>query len=619
MNEQKNMILAIAASAVILFGWHFFYDKPRIEAERAALEARQAQEQGIDTGDITILPDALQDLPILIDKNEILQSTNRLNFDNGRVSGSINLQGGHIDDLTLENYFTSLDKQEKIVLFYPDGTERPYYAHYNWGGKGTDFPNKDSEWKIAENSPKTLTANETVTIYWENTAGVRFEKDISLDDNFLFKIGMRIINNSASNIDFAPYGLVLRTDEPDVVDFYILHEGLVGVIDGSLQELDYDDASNDPNAGEKSTGGWLGITDKYWLAAVIPDQTSEVRMNFQRKAANQADKYPLFQSYFVKNVETLPAGNIHEYEAFLYAGAKETILLDEYEEEYNIQSFDLAVDFGWFYFLTKPIYKAIYHLNNYLGNFGLAILALTVLVKMGLLPLAYKSYASMSKMKLLQPQVAELKERFGDDKDGLRQAMMDLYKSEKVNPMSGCLPILLQIPVFFSLYKVLFVAIEMRHAPFYGWIKDLSAPDPLGVLTGFGLVNWEVPALLTIVNIGLWPIIMGVTMWLQQRLNPTPPDPIQAKIFGLMPFLFTFLLASFPAGLVIYWAWNNTLSILQQWYIMRIVGKRQAALAVVPVAAEVVEDGEDSSPDSSKPVKLSKVKNKKSRCSKKRR
>ncbi len=620
MNEQKNMILAIIASAVILFGWHFFYDKPRIEAERAENAKKQTEQQqspiiNNDNSGIAILPKANSDTvvpEIFVNKDNILQSTNRLPFDNGRIKGSINLQGGHIDDLTLQDYYTSLDKTEKITLFQPDGSQRPYYAHYSWGGKGSSFPNNDSQWKIASLSPKTLTINQPVTLYWENTQNVRFEKKITIDENFLFTIRMRIINNSENAIDFAPYGLILRTDEPDVADFYILHEGLIGVIDGSLKELDYDDAKNDPSAGKKSQGGWLGITDKYWLAVVIPEQSSEVSMNFQSK---QGEHYKLFQSHFVKDIEQLPAGQSSEYSAYLYAGAKETFLLDDYEKKYGIKSFDLAVDFGWFYFLTKPFYKAIHYLNGLLGNFGLAILALTVLVKLALLPLAYKSYASMSKMKLLQPQVMELREKIGEDKERLRKEMMELYKKENVNPMSGCLPILLQIPVFFSLYKVLFVTIEMRHAPFYGWIQDLSAQDPLGVLTGFGLINWQVPALLTIVNIGLWPIIMGATMWLQQRLNPTPPDPIQAKIFALMPFLFTFLLASFPAGLVIYWAWNNTLSIAQQWYIMRIVAKRNERLVKVP-AEKTVPIKEETKPVKS--INPPKAKNKKTRSKKRR-
>jgi YidC/Oxa1 family membrane protein insertase len=363
----------------------------------------------------------------------------------------------------------------------------------------------------------------------------------------------------------------LRTGKPKILNFYILHEGMIGVIDETLQEVDYDDLTDSDGGPEQytTTGGWLGITDKYWLAAMIPDQKSKMNASFNSGQTNNITKY---QADYLMESRALPAGGTIEVSNKLFAGAKQVPLLDDYEALYGIPRFDLAVDFGWFYFLTKPIFYALLWFEGYLGNVGLAILALTVVIKLLFFPLANKSYKSMSKMKALQPKMQSLKERYGDDRQKMNQELMALYKKEGVNPAAGCLPMVVQIPVFFSLYKVLFVTIEMRQAPFYGWIHDLSARDPLGLLTGFGFFPWSVPPALDVVNIGLWPLIMGITMFLQQRLNPQPTDPIQAKIFLFMPIMFTFILAPFPAGLVIYWAWNNILSMAQQWVIMRRMG-----------------------------------------------
>ena len=412
-----------------------------------------------------------------------------------------------------------------------------------------------------------LTPETPVTLSWDNGEGLIFELTYSLDDNYMISLTQRVKNRSGANHTLTPYGLLSRTGTPDIHGFYILHEGLIGVQNEILEEVDYEDILDGKPVEYTSTGGWIGITDKYWLAALIPDQKESTKSRFVAGKRGTSD---LYQSDYLAQPRTAPNGGAATYTTHLFAGAKQVKLLDKYQSELAIPAFDKAVDFGWFYWLTKPIFYAINWLNQYLGNFGLAILALTVGIKLAFFPLANKSYKSMSKMKLLQPRMVELRDKYGEDKQRLNQEMMALYKKEGANPAAGCLPILIQIPVFFALYKVLFVNIEMRQAPFYGWIHDLSAPDPLGILTLFGLIPWEVPAgFLTYLNLGVWPLIMGITMFLQQKLNPAPTDPVQAKVFMFMPIIFTFLLAPFPAGLVIYWAWNNVLSIAQQWAIMR--------------------------------------------------
>ena len=405
-----------------------------------------------------------------------------------------------------------------------------------------------------------------VILTWDNGAGLVFKRTIAVDANYMFTITQEIINKSPKAETFASYGLISRWGTPETTDFYILHEGLLGVFDDTLDEIDYDDIQSDKVVQKKSTGGWIGITDKYWLAALVPNQKDPINARFLYNKINKSDTY---QVDFVGPAQTVAPGARIQTESQLFAGAKQVRLLDAYEQQFGVKRFDLAIDFGWFYFLTKPIFYALLWLSDRVINLGLAILILTIGIKIAFFPLANKSYVSMSKMKKLQPKMVQIRERVGDDKMRMQQEMMELYKKEKVNPASGCLPILVQIPVFFALYKVLFVTIEMRHAPFYGWIDDLSAKDPTNLFTLFGLIPWAPPDFL---SIGIWPIIMGVTMFLQQKLNPQPADPVQAKIFMFLPLFFTFLLSTFPAGLVIYWAWNNLLSILQQWVIMRRMG-----------------------------------------------
>ncbi len=405
-----------------------------------------------------------------------------------------------------------------------------------------------------------------MTLSWDNGQGLKFFRTYSLDENFMFRITQRVQNRGSTAVTLFPYGLISRTGTPETLGFYILHEGPIGVLQDQLVEVDYDDLQDAKVIKDTSTGGWIGITDKYWLAALAPDPKEKVTTRFVHSLAGKADKYQTDTLGVARNLA--PGANI-TVESHLFAGAKEVKLLDSYSETLGIKRFDLAVDFGWFYFLTKPFFYALDFFNNHLGNFGLAILLFTVIIKIIFFPLANKSYRAMSAMKKLQPKMEKLRAQFKDDRAKLNQEMMLLYKREKVNPASGCLPIVIQIPVFFALYKVLYVSIEMRHTPFYGWIHDLSAPDPTSVFNLFGMIPFTPPDFLMI---GAWPLIMGVSMFLQMKLNPAPADPIQAKIFMFMPIFFTILLAPFPAGLVIYWAWNNSLSIAQQWVIMRRAG-----------------------------------------------
>ena len=442
-------------------------------------------------------------------------------------------------------------------------SEKPYYAEFGWIGKDVVLPTADTVWKT---NGASLTPETPLTLFWDNGAGLVFEQTFSIDEDFLIHTDQRVRNSTNAPVVVTPYGLVSRTGTPKTDGFIILHEGLIGVLNEVLEEIDYDELREGGPKQYETTSGWLGITDKYWLVALLPDQKEPVKARF---IAGKRGTEDLYQTDFVGQPRTVPAGGAAESSSRLFAGAKVVGILDKYEEELGVPSFDKAVDFGYLHFLTKPIFYAIDWLNDHLGNFGLAILALTVGIKLLFFPLANKSYVSMSKMKLLQPKLVELRERYGDDRQKLNQEMMGLYKKEGANPAAGCLPILVQIPVFFALYKVLFVNIEMRHAPFYGWIHDLSAPDPVGLLTGFGLFPWDVSPTLSILNLGVWPLIMGLTMYVQQKLNPAPADPIQAKVFAFMPLIFMFMLAGFPAGLVIYWAWNNTLSVAQQYVIMR--------------------------------------------------
>lgn len=578
--ENKNLVLAVVLSLAILLGWNY-YEQTQLEKMAAEAPVTTSATDNPAPAATSTAPNGTAEMPVPAGmeittdgflaeraRADILADAPRLPIKTDRLQGSLNLKGARIDDLILSDYREELDENSaNIVLFEPTGSKNAYFAEFGWWvEKGVKTPNNESVWTA---DATALGVDTPVTLSWNNGEGITFQQVVTLDKDYLFTVTQKVVNQSASDISVASYGIISRNTTPITTDFYILHEGMSGVFNETLEEITYDDLQEEKQVKNTTTGGWMGITDKYWMSALIPDQNSEVSTRFKATPGQGDYRY---QTDFLNGQARVAAGQTVEMTSRLYAGAKQTTLFDQYSEEYGIANFDLAIDFGMFYFLTKPIFYAIHWLYGVLGNFGLAILALTLVIKILLFPLANKSYVSMSKMKLLQPKIQELKERFGDDRQKLNQEMMGIYKKEKVNPMAGCLPILVQIPIFFALYKVLFITIEMRHAPFFGWIQDLSAPDPLTLLTGFGMFDWQVPAILAMVNIGVWPIIMGITMYLQQKLNPAPADPVQAKIFMLMPIFFTFLLGTFPAGLVIYWAWNNSLSILQQWVIMRRMG-----------------------------------------------
>jgi YidC/Oxa1 family membrane protein insertase len=563
--DQRNMILAIVLSIAIILGFYYFFELPRIRAQHEALEAQRAQQTEQQQAAPAQLPSAEADAPAAPrTRSEALAGSQRVRIESARLTGSITLLGGRIDDLVLDNYkVTTKPGSPNIELLNPVGGKEAYFAEFGWSAEGAPVlvPQRDTLWQA---SGQTLTPDQPVTLFWDNGAGLRFERTIALDRDYMFTVTQRVVNRGTQPVTLSPYGRIVRVGTPTTAGFYILHEGLIGVVNGTLQEINYDELKEPEKqkVTEETTGGWIGITDKYWLVALAPEQQQKIISEF---AFYEAAGAPRYQAGYASPSLTVQPGATAESTGRLFAGAKEVNLLERYREQLGLPLFERAVDFGLLWFLTQPIFWVLDKIYRVVGNFGVAILLLTVVVKLLFLPLANKSYRAMSQMKKLAPQMQELKEKYGEDRQKLNQEMMALYKREKVNPVSGCLPVVIQIPVFFALYKVLFVTIEMRHAPFFGWIQDLSAPDPTSLFNLFGLIPWDPPSLLAI---GAWPVIMGVTMFVQQKLNPAPPDPIQAKMFMALPVVFTFMLAAFPAGLVIYWAWNNVLSILQQRFIM---------------------------------------------------
>jgi YidC/Oxa1 family membrane protein insertase len=490
----------------------------------------------------------------------------RATFSTPQLLGSISLKGARIDDVQLAKHHVTIDpKSPPVQVLSPEGTAHPYYAEFGWSSSdpAIKVPGPDSLWTTDQ---KTVVPGKPVRLTWDNGQGLIFAISIAIDENFMFDVRQSFENKTDKPVTLHPWGLVVRFGQPTYEGIYILHEGPYGVFNGNLKEFSYSDFEDNKSQKFGTTGGWVGITDKYWMATLVPDQKNKVDITLKGTGSGATGKY---QVDFVGQGVTAAPGGSGGSEAHLFAGAKIVRVIDTYGTKYGIDRFDLTIDWGWFWFFTKPLFWLLEWLYVHLGNFGVSILVLTVIVKAVFFPLANKSYAAMSKMKALQPEMEKLKERYGQDRQRMNQELMQLYRREKVNPAAGCLPILVQIPVFFALYKVLYTSIEMRHQPFFGWIKDLSAPDPATILTGFGLLQWQVPDILHFFNIGIWPIIMGVTMYLQQKLNPAPTDPVQARVFQFLPILFTFMLAPFSAGLVIYWAWSNVLSIGQQYWIMR--------------------------------------------------
>jgi YidC/Oxa1 family membrane protein insertase len=584
MNDQKNTLLAIVLSAIVLIGWQIYFGVPQMEKQKQAQQQQTQPAPGAPQPPGTTPPQtSTPPVPGTApqgpgqggtvtgqSREAALAASPRVRIETPSLSGSIALKGGRIDDLSLVKYRETVDPNSPaVVLLSPSGSPHPFYAEYGWsapGGTTMKLPTSDTLWQ--QQGSGALAVGRPVTLVYDNGEGLEFRRTIAVDDKYLFTIKDEVANKSAAPVTLYPYALVSRHGTPQTLGYYILHEGMIGVFNDKLQEETYSDVEKKKVISFTSTNAWLGITDKYWAATLIPDTKTRIEAKF---VADQLGSTKTFQTNYLGPAQTIAPGASAATDGHLFAGAKEVSIVDGYNQQLGLNKFDLLIDWGFFYFITKPLFLAMDWIYHRVGNFGVAILIITVIIKIIFLPLANKSYASMAKMKAVQPEMMAIRERYADDKMKQQQAMMELYKKEKINPVAGCLPIVIQIPVFFALYKVLFVTIEMRHAPFFGWIKDLSAPDPTTVFNLFGLIPWDptvVPVIGSFLHLGVWPLIMGVTMWFQMKLNPPPPDPTQAMIFNYMPIIFTFMLASFSAGLVIYWAWNNTLSVLQQSFIM---------------------------------------------------
>ncbi len=576
MTDQKNTILAIVLSALVLIVWQYFFGLPQMEKQKQVTQQQQTQQQPTPAPGADSRPQAPGQVPSatqapqLSREEALAKSPQRIRIETPRLSGSIALTGGRIDDLSLVQYHETVDRNSPaIVLLSPSGSPHPFYAEFGWvpaAGAIVKVPGPDTVWR--QQGAGGLGLGTPVILTWDNGEGLAFRRTVAVDENYLFTMKDEVANNGSAPVTLFPYALISRHGTPPTLGYYILHEGLIGYLD-KLQEVSYSAMDDKKVQQFEVTNGWLGITDKYWAATLVPDTGAKLQARFLAGTIGTTKTY---QTDYRLEAQTIAPGQMGAANSRLFAGAKEVAIVDAYEKQLDLNHFDRLIDWGWFYFITKPMFLLIDYFFRLVGNFGVAILIVTVLVKIVFFPLANKSYASMAKMKAVQPQMQVIRERYPDDKVKQQQELMELYKKEKINPVAGCLPIAIQIPVFFSLYKVLFVTIEMRHAPFYGWIKDLSAPDPTNVFSLFGLIPWDpthVPLIGPFLVLGVWPLIMGVTMWVQMKLNPAPPDPTQKMIFDWMPIIFTFMLASFSAGLVIYWAWNNTLSVIQQSVIMR--------------------------------------------------
>lgn len=590
MENNRNTYLAIGLSILVIVAWQFFYVGPRVEAERQAAEIEasrlavqqkatadgtKSSEAGVPTssstpatsggsGEISGIPGTKPTLQSgQMTRQAAIDKGQRISLETDSLIGSINLLGARVDDLRLKKYRDTIDPESPLIeLLSPKGTPKAYFAEFGFAGTKDvgGVPGPDTLWKAERGS--SIGNGNAAHLTWTNSKDVVFRRKIELDDNYMFTFTDSIENGSGEAINITPWGRIAQFFEPESRRIYVLHEGLIGFFgEDGLQEIDYSDIRDDKEAKFKKTNeGWLGITDKYWATALIP--TSDFTATF----SSLGDKTDHFQTHFVSEPLAIKSGATQEVKHLLFAGAKETKVINAYTEDLNLFKFDFMIDWGWFAMITKPLFTVLDYLNTMVGNFGVAILITTILVKILFFPLANLSYASMAKMKKVQPEMTKIREQFAEDKPRQQKEMMALYKREKINPAAGCWPMLIQIPVFFALYKVIYITIELRHAPFFGWIKDLSAPDPTSLFNLFGLIPLQLPEILMV---GIWPLLMGITMFLQMRMNPAPPDATQAMIFNWMPIVFTFMLASFPVGLVIYWAWNNTLTIFQQGFIMR--------------------------------------------------
>ncbi len=566
--NTRNVIIATILSFLIIGGWQYFIFDPQaqqqLEKENSKTTVESPSSQKADTYTPTVEIDDKK----LRDEENTSHTYQNVMIETPLLRGSISARGTRFDNLILRKYTENLDaNSDKIHFLNSVNSDNPFFAEFGFinsqNQQKIKTPTGTTIWKISD--PSNVLNENNKIVFTHESQGVLFKRTITINSDYLFAIEDEVINNSSNAVNFFPYARVARGNTPEVSGFFILHEGLIGVIgENGLQEIDYDDLVDDKKIQFKATkGGFTGITDKYWAAILIPEQDQSFKAEYSYYRSQNRDYYQA--DYLMEELSIAP-GQKSVITNYFFAGAKVVDLIDKHQESLHIKQFDLLIDWGWFYFITKPLFTVLNYFNHIIGNFGLSILLVTVLLKIIFFPLANKSYVSMSRMKKFQPDIKKITERYKDNRTEQQKQMMALYKKHKINPMTGCLPVLLQIPVFFALYKVLFVTIEMRHAPFFGWVHDLSAPDPTSIFNLFGLLPFGVPDFLLI---GIWPILMGISMFFQMRLNPAPPDPIQAKIFAFMPLFFTFLLATFPAGLVIYWTWNNLLSILQQWYIMR--------------------------------------------------
>ena len=551
--DNKNVFIAIALSMSVLLFWAAFFETPK-PVNNDAVQQQQKTNENI------IAPNINESLKVeTISRENSIKNTERIKIENDSIVGSMSLEGGLIDDISFKKHKQNLENNLNVEFLNPAQTEDGFYVETGWTSIGSKIkvPSKKSIWKV--NGNKILSDKEPVILEWDNNEGIVFKKRIELDNKYLFKITQEVRNNTNKTIDLYPYAQITRNKIPDdIQNFYISHEGFIGVFDEELKEDDYDDIEDNKIVREANEG-WLGITDKYWMAAVVPKKGENFKSTFLYKDSFKAN-------YILNNPTIINPSSNNSNEIRLFVAAKEVDTIDSYAANENIDKFDLVIDWGWFYFFTKPLFFIIDYLFKYSGNFGIAIVIITIGIRLIFFPLANYSFRSMAKMKAVQPEMTRLKELHKEDKVKLQQEMMALYRKEKINPASGCLPVLIQIPFFFAIYKMLFISLEMRHQPFFGWIKDLSAQDPTSLFNLFGLIPWDPPSFLVI---GIWPILMGASMWVQQKLNPAPADPIQAKIFAFFPIFLTIILASFPSGLVVYWTINNILTIAQQWVIMK--------------------------------------------------
>ncbi len=560
-DDNRNLIIFVIISLILWFGYDTYVLQPRIQAQKEA-QLVQMEQQRAELG----VSEVVEERP----REEVISESTRIELDNQAIFGTINLQGARIDDVSLHKYFVSLKKKTEISVLSPAGTPYPKYVETGWVSVDDDLvlPDKDTLWSVSGNNK--LEQGKPVTLYWDNGQGVRFEKTFSLDDRYVVTVEQRVINNREASAILSPYALVSEHGLPeDFTGRFVVHEGPIGYIGKELEERSYKKMRKEPRFNVKADQGWIGITEKYWLTAVLPEQGKELTYRFAfAPARNDKDK-DRYQVDVVSESQAVKSGETFSSTTHIFVGAKEVQALNTYKDELGIPNLDLAVDFGMFYFLTVPFFWVLHFFYTLVGNFGVAILMITLCLRVLVFPLANTSYKSFAKLRKVSPQMYELRMKHKDDKKKLQEELVKLYEKEKVNPAAGCLPILIQIPIFFALFKVLSISIEMRHQPFVGWIQDLSAPDPTSLFNGFGLIPWDPPQFLMI---GIWPCLMLLTMIFQRKMSPPPQDKMQAQMMTVMPFFMTLILAKFASGLVIYWTFSNLLSCIQQYVIMKNMG-----------------------------------------------